>query len=95
MTVLLKTRCKKGHLTITDNEVSIGYSLLGSTNEASLQYNKIASVEIKTTMAAVPILCVGYATVKVFSAGEQVLIAEMVKLKDAQEAEKIINSLLK
>ena len=41
------------------------------------------------------ILGMGQATIKIFSTGDQVLVAERVKLKDAKEVERIIQELIK
>lgn len=93
MGVLLKTRCTKGHLIVADDVVSIEMHLLGYHQENSVKVDKITGVEYKMTQP--DILGMGQATVKIFSTGNQTLIAERVKLKDAKEAERIIQGLIK
>jgi len=57
-----------------------------------MSYKQITGVEIKTTMAAIPILSPGYATIKVFGTGDQKLEVGMVKLADAKKAEELIRA---
>jgi len=90
MDYLLKTRCTKGYLVVYENKVSLELQSLGVDNESSLPYSQITGVEVKTTMAAIPILSKGKATVTVFSKGDQKLIAGMVDLKDAKRIKEII-----
>lgn len=91
-TTLLKTRCTKGHLVIYDNKVSLEMGGFGVKNENSLLYGQITGVEIKTTMAKIPLLSKGAATVKIFGKGEQILECGMVKLDDAVKAKELIES---
>ena len=91
--ILLKTRCTKGHIIIDSNKVSIEMHLLGYHQTNSLAYKQITGVETKMTQP--DILGLGQATIKIFSAGNQTLIAERVKLSDARKAEELINSKLK
>lgn len=92
MKILLKTRCNKGQLVIYEDRVSIELNALGVSNSNSLSYKQITGVEIKTTMAAIPILSPGYATIKIYGTGEQKLEVGMVKLADAKKAEDIIRT---
>jgi len=92
MDVLLKTECQQGSLVVYDNKVSIELHSLGVSKENSLPFSQITGVEVNTTMAAIPILSKGYATVKIFSKGNQELKATMVALKDAQKAKEFIES---
>lgn len=92
MGVLLKTRCTKGHLIVADDKVSIEMHLLGYHQDNSLDMDKITRVEYKMTQP--DILGMGQAKVKIFSTGDQVLIAERVKLKDAREIERIIHEMI-
>ena len=90
MTVLLKTRCTKGHLIVYDDKVSIeALKLLGYQQSNSLTHKQITGVEIQMTQP--DILGLGQATVKIFSTGNQTLVADRVNLKDAKEVEKLIN----
>ena len=45
MGVLLKTRCTKGHLIISDDKASIEMHILGYHQENSLNMDKITGVE--------------------------------------------------
>ncbi len=92
MGTLLKTRCQQGSLIIDEDRVTIELKLLGSFKSNSLSYKQITGVEVKTTIAAIPILSKGYATVKVYSVGDQKLEATMVVLKDARTAQELIES---
>jgi len=92
MNTLLKTRCNKGQLVIYEDRVSVELNSLGVSNSNSMSYKQITGVEIKTTMAAIPILSPGYATVKVFGTGDQKLEVGMVKLADAKKAEELIRA---
>ena len=89
MDILLKTRCTKGHLIIYKDKVAIEMHLLGYHQDNSVNISQVTGVEVKMTQPDV--LGLGQATVKVFSTGNQTLIAERVKLKDAKEAAKLIN----
>ncbi|MBI2593259.1 SHOCT domain-containing protein [Candidatus Daviesbacteria bacterium] len=92
MNILLKTRCTKGHLIVYEDKVSIEMSLLGSHNENSLPYSQITGCEVKTTMAEIPILSKGAATVKVYGLGDQKLEAPFVTLKEAKKAKELIDA---
>lgn len=89
---LLKTRCTKGHLVVYENKVSIEMDGLGVKNENSLPHSQITGVEVKTTMAAIPLLSKGAATVKIFSKGNQTLEAPFVTLKEAMKAKELIEA---
>ncbi len=93
MGVLLKTRCTKGHLIVSDDKVSIEMHLLGyhQTNEVNL--NQITGVEVKMTQP--DILGIGQATVKIFSTGNQTLVADRVRLKDAKGVEELVRARIK
>src|SRR5258706_6822106 len=90
-TVLLKSRCTKGHLIVYEDKVSIEMSVLGSHNENSLPYSQITGCEVKTTMAEIPLLSKGAATVKIYGLGDQKLEASLVILKDAKKAKELID----
>ncbi|OGM29422.1 hypothetical protein A2801_02280 [Candidatus Woesebacteria bacterium RIFCSPHIGHO2_01_FULL_41_10] len=94
-TALLKTRCTKGHLVVYEDKVSTELGGFGVKNENSLLYSQITGVEIKTTMAKIPLLSKGVATVKIFGKGEQVLECGMVNLDDAVKAKELIESRIK
>jgi hypothetical protein len=59
-----------------------------------MPYNRITGVEINTTMAKIPILSKGAATVKIYGQGDQKLEAPFVTVDDAIKAEELINSKL-
>ncbi|MCL4366707.1 hypothetical protein M1563_00865 [Patescibacteria group bacterium] len=90
MNTLLKTRCTKGHLVIYEDRVAIELNGLGFSNTNSLTYKQITGVEVKTTMAKIPILSKGAATIKVYATGDQKLEASFVTLDDAKRAEELI-----
>lgn len=92
MTQLLKTRSTKGHLIIYEDRVSLENSMLGVKNENSLPFSQITGCEIKTTMAEIPILSKGAATVKIFSIGNQKIEAPFVIVKDAKKAKELIDA---
>jgi hypothetical protein len=94
MTQLLKTRCTKGFLIVYDDKVAIELKVLGTHKTNSMPYSRITGVEVNTTMAKIPLLSKGAATVKVFGQGNQVLEAGFVNLDDAKKAEELINSKL-
>lgn len=89
--VLLKTRCSKGNLIVYEDHVAIEHSVLGNN---MLPFDKITGCEVKVKAAAIPILSKGLATVKVFSQGNQELVADLVTVADAKRAQEIINSKL-
>lgn len=93
MAILLKTRCTKGFLIISEDSVAIeALRLFGYQQSNTLSYKQITGVEVKMTQP--DILGLGQATVTIHSTGNQTLVADRVKLKDAKEAESIINGLL-
>lgn len=94
MDVLLKTRCQQGFLFVYDNRVSVELKTLGVDKTNTLPFSQITGVEINTTMAAIPLLSKGYATLKIFSKGNQEIKATMVALKDAQLAKTLIEQRL-
>lgn len=94
-TVLLKTRCTKGFLVVYEDKVAIEMNMLGTSKTNSMPYSRITGVEVNTTMAKIPILSKGVATVKVYGQGNQILEAQFVKLDDAKKAEELINARLK
>ena len=92
MNPLLKVRSTKGHLVIYEDRVSLELIMLGSHNVNSLPYSQITGCEIKTTMAEIPLLSKGAATVKVFGLGQQKIEAPFVILKDAKKAKELIDA---
>lgn len=94
MNTLFKTRCNKGQLVIYDDSVAIELNMMGTSNKNALYNKQITGIEVKTTMAAIPILSPGYATVKVFGTGDQKLEAGMVKLADAKKVEELVRAKL-
>lgn len=92
MNVLLKTRCTKGHLVIYEDRVAIELNGLGVHNSNSLPYSQITGVEVNTTMAKIPVLSKGAATVKIYATGEQKLEAPFVIVDDAKKAEELIRA---
>lgn len=94
MNQILKTRCTKGSLVVYDDKVAIEAIMLGTHRTNSMPYSRITGVEVNTTMAKIPLLCKGVATVKIFGQGNQVLEAVFVNLDDAIKAEEYINSKL-
>ena len=92
MNPLLKTRSTKGHLVIYEDRVTLERNVIGSKNENSLPFDKITGCEIKTTMAEIPFLSKGAATVKIFSLGNQTIEAPFVKVKDAKKAKELIDA---
>ncbi|OGM32687.1 hypothetical protein A2803_01355 [Candidatus Woesebacteria bacterium RIFCSPHIGHO2_01_FULL_44_21] len=91
MNILLKTRCTKGHLIVYEDKVSIELGGFGVHNENSLPYSQITGVEVQTTMAAIPILSKGAATVKIYAKGDQKLEAPFVTLNEAKKAKELID----
>ena len=59
-----------------------------------MPYSRITGVEVNTTMAKIPLLSKGAATVKVYGQGNQILEAGFVKVDDAKKAEELINGRL-
>lgn len=94
MNTLLKTRCTKGSLVVYDDKVAIELKSLGVNKTNSMPYSRITGVEVNTTMAKIPFLSKGAATVKVFGQGSQILEAVFVNLDDALKAEELINARL-
>jgi hypothetical protein len=94
MNALLKTRCQQGFLIIYDNRVATELKTLGVDKTNTLPFSQITGVQINTTMAAIPLLSKGYATLKIFSKGNQEIKATMVVLKDAQLAKELIEERL-
>jgi hypothetical protein len=95
MTILLKTRCNKGQLVVYDDKVAIELKMLGTHSTNSMLYSRITGVEVHTTMAKIPLLSKGMATVIIFGTGDQKLEAGLVNLDDAQKAEQLIQERLK
>jgi len=95
MNVLLRTRCTKGFLVIYDDKVSIELKTFGVNKTNSMPYSRITGVEVNTTMAKIPFLSKGAATVKVYGQGDQILEAPFVIVDDAIKAEELINERLK
>jgi hypothetical protein len=95
MDSLLTTRCTKGFLNVYEDKVTIEMDMLGSHSTNSMPYSRITGVEVHTTMAKIPLLCKGYATVHIFGQGSQKLEAGLVKIDDAKKAEELINARLK
>jgi hypothetical protein len=91
MDALLKTRCTKGHLIISQDKIAIEMNILGYHQANSITLFQVTGVEVKQTQP--DILGMGQATVKIFGTGNQTLVAERVKLKDARKAEELIHSL--
>lgn len=94
MNVLLKTRCTKGFLVVYDDKVAIELKTLGVNKTNSMPYSHITGVEVNTTMAKIPFLSKGAATVKVYGQGNQTLEASFVMVDDAVKAEELINAKL-
>lgn len=92
--ILLKSRSTKGFLIVYEDKVAVELKMLGSQRTNSMPYSRITGVEVKTTMAKIPLLSKGYATVIIYGQGDQKIEAPMVQLDDAQKAEEIINSKL-
>jgi hypothetical protein len=93
--VLLRTRSTKGFLVIYDDKVAVELKALGTQRTNSMPYGRITGVEIKTTMAKIPLLSKGAATVIVYGQGDQKIEAPFVSLDDAVKAEELINTRLK
>lgn len=94
MQTIINTRCTKGRFIVYEDKVEIGISMLGIHNTNTLTFQQITGVEVKTTMAKVPLLSPGAATVTIYATGNQKLEAHMVKLEDAKKAEAFINEKL-
>lgn len=92
--VLLKSRSTKGFLIVYEDKVAVELKMLGSQRTNSMPYSRITGVEVKTTMAKIPLLSKGYATVIIYGQGDQKIEAPMVQLDDAQKAEELINTRL-
>lgn len=92
--VLLKTRSTKGFLIVYEDKVAVELKVLGSHQVNSMPYSRITGVEIKTTMAKIPLLSKGWTTVIVYGQGDQKLEAPMVRMDDAKKAQELINSRL-
>ncbi len=92
MNPLLKTRSTKGNLVIYEDRVSVELTGFGVHKANSLAYKQITGVEVNTTMARIPFLSKGKATIKVFGAGNQTIEVPFVDLDDAVKAEEIILS---
>ena len=92
---LLKTRCTKGFLVVYEDKVAIELKMLGTQKTNSMPYGRFTGVQVDTTMAKIPLLSKGAATVKVFGFGDQKLEANLVNLDDAKKAEELINARLK
>lgn len=83
---LLKTRCTKGFLIAYDDKITIeSPSVFGNKNVATLLYNQITGVEIKLSKMS-PFA----STVKIFSLGNQMLEASLVKTPDARKFEELV-----
>ena len=87
--VLLKTRCSKGHLIVYGDRVAIEHSTLGDN---TLLFSKVTGCQIQVKAAAIPILSKGLATVKVFTQGNQELVADLVTVADAKKAKELIEA---
>lgn len=94
MNYLLRTRCTKGHLVVYEGKVSLELNMPGVHNENSLPYSQVTGVDLNTTMAAIPILSKGKATLTIYSKGDQKLEAKLVDLADAKKAKEIIEAKL-
>lgn len=94
MNILFKTRCTKGFLVVYEDKVAIEISMLGTHKTNSMPYSRITGVEVNTTMAKIPILSKGAATVKIYGQGDQILEAPFVTVDDAIKVEELINSKL-
>lgn len=91
MNTLLKTRCNKGSLILTDKEILIELKALGVDNSESLPYSQVTGVQLKTTQAAF-LMFKGVGQLTIFSKGDQKLELKTIKLPDAQKAKEIIQS---
>lgn len=89
--ILLKTRCTKGFLVVYEDKVAVELIGLGVHKTNSMPYSKITGVEVNTTMARIPLLSKGVATVKIYGLGGQVIEAPFVTLDNATKAEQLIN----
>lgn len=94
MKVLLKARSTKGFLVIYEDRVAVELKMLGTHKANTLLKEQITGVEVKTTMAAIPILSPGAATVKVYGTGNQKVEAPFVKLAEAKQAEELILAMM-
>lgn len=89
MNILLKTRCSKGHLIVYEDRVAIEHSTLGDN---SMLFSKVTGCQVQVKAAAIPILSKGLATLKVFTQGNQELVADLVTVADAKKAKELIDS---
>lgn len=89
MNILLKTRCSKGHLIVYEDRVAIEHSTLGDN---SILFSKVTGCQVQVKAAAIPILSKGLATLKVFTQGNQELVADLVTVADAKKAKELIDS---
>lgn len=89
MNILLKTRCTKGHLIIYEDRVAIEHSMLGDN---TIPFSKVTGCQVQVKAAAIPILSKGLATVKIFTQGNQELVADLVTVADAKKAKELIDS---
>ena len=94
MSVRLKARTTKGFLMIYEDKVSIELKALGHHTANTLQKEQITGIEIKTTMAPMPILYAGAATVTIHGTGNQTLKAPFVKLPEAKKAEELVLAMI-
>lgn len=86
---LLKARCSKGHLIVYEDRVAIEHSTLGDN---SIPFSKVTGCQVQVKAVAIPILSKGLATLKVFTQGNQELVAELVTVADAKKAKELIDS---
>lgn len=93
MDILFKTRCTGGHLIVYPNKVAIELHSFGVDKVNSINLKEITGVELKTVSAGI-LGIGGIATLTIHSTGNQKLEAKMVKLKEAKQAEEIINNLI-
>ena len=89
MNILLKTRCSKGHLIVYEDRVAIEHSTLGDN---SMLFSKVTGCQVQVKAVAIPILSKGLATLKVFTQGNQELVADLVTVADAKKAKELIDS---
>lgn len=86
---LYKARCTKGHLVIYDDKVSIELKAMGVDNSESLERSQIVGVDFKTKVASLFGLG-GGGTLTINSTGGKSLVADMVKMKDAQKIKELL-----
>lgn len=94
MNTLLKTRCNKGHLILTEKEIIVDLSFLGTQNTESIPYSQVTGVQLKTTQSPLPFIFKGIGKLTIFSKGDQMMELETIKLPEAKLAKEIIDSKL-